>query len=167
MRYDPDKKPDPKKWLKMGEDKRIEACKNYHVKANIEMPNVKMHAIVHSVVENQAATPDDDRVSDKLDQLQREGLSRHEAIHAVGLVMSEFLFDALTGNPDPHANENYFRELEQLDAAQWLAMAPEPGEFDDDDFEFDVDFDEAFDGAFDDFDEDDDADADDKKKATD
>ena len=53
-----------------------------------------------------------------LDRLVGEGLDRHEAIHAIGSVLAEFMFD-LMGDGAVGGNEKYFRQLEKLNAAEW------------------------------------------------
>jgi hypothetical protein len=53
-----------------------------------------------------------------------EGLDRHEAIHAIGSVLSEQLFAALReeGGDDPNAQ--YVEKLNRLTAESWRKRAP-------------------------------------------
>ena len=55
------------------------------------------------------------------ERLTAEGLDRHDAIHAIGSVLSEFIFDILT-EPKLHAvpNAKYFAAPERLTAEGWL-----------------------------------------------
>jgi hypothetical protein len=61
-------------------------------------------------------------VEGALNRMLAEGLDRHEAIHAVGTVLAEFLND-LAGHrvTDADPNYAYYRALAQLRAAQWRA----------------------------------------------
>jgi hypothetical protein len=57
------------------------------------MPNSSLHAAIHVVVENQVALGGEIPVQETLARLMGEGLSRHEAVHAVGSVLAGILFD--------------------------------------------------------------------------
>jgi hypothetical protein len=49
-----------------------------------------------------------------------EGLDRHEAIHAIGMVLFEFIYDlARAPAPDSDPNPPYFAALERLTAEDW------------------------------------------------
>jgi hypothetical protein len=53
-----------------------------------------------------------------------EGLDRHQAIHAIGSVLFEYIFDlmkALNAKDDPQGDPNpaYFAALERLTAESW------------------------------------------------
>lgn len=55
-------------------------------------------------------------------RLMAEGLPRHEALHAVGSVLADLLFDALKTNDSHFGNnlqERYDGAVEQLTADQW------------------------------------------------
>jgi hypothetical protein len=54
-RYDPSNAPDPAEWLALDEQERILLVEYFHRSARIDLPEVNLHAIVHSVVENQLA----------------------------------------------------------------------------------------------------------------
>ncbi|CAN7300057.1 hypothetical protein LJR038_003449 [Acidovorax sp. LjRoot38] len=76
------------------------------------------------VVENQLAEGFDPTVR-ALQRLRGEGLSRHEAIHAVAAVLAEHLYAAMSGNgpaPDPVVRQEALaRDLDVLSAASWRA----------------------------------------------
>ncbi|WP_051380503.1 hypothetical protein [Bradyrhizobium sp. WSM1743] len=59
----------------------------YHRRAGIRLPRDKAHAIFHVIVENQIADPELP-VRSTAQRLMSEGLDRHEAIHAIGLVLA-------------------------------------------------------------------------------
>jgi hypothetical protein len=119
-RYDPLKAPDPEEWLALDEQERIDLVRDYHRRARIQLPDATLHAVVHAIVENQIALGDQLSVRRTTQRLMDEGLDRHDAIHAVGSVLSEFIFDILTA-PKLHAvpNAAYFVALEHLTAEGW------------------------------------------------
>jgi hypothetical protein len=122
-RYDPDRAPDSAAWLALEESERIGRIAAFHAAAGITPPNAQMHAAMHAVVENQIAE-EMTTVDDTLARLCAEGLSRHEAVHAIGWVLVSHL-TALMGRPGKgrEAVEDYFRELRSLTAEGWREHA--------------------------------------------
>ena len=55
QRYDPLEAPDPKEWLELDEQERIVLVQDYHRRARIRLPNKKVHATLHAIVEAQIA----------------------------------------------------------------------------------------------------------------
>ena len=93
--YDPLVAPDPQEWLDIDESERIALVEEYHRRARVQLPNAQIHATVHTVIENQAALGDETPVRRALDRLMFEGLDRHDAIHAIGLVFTEHVNEAM------------------------------------------------------------------------
>jgi hypothetical protein len=63
-----------------------------------------------------------------LDRLMREGLDRHDAVHAIGSVLIGIVFDTLK-NPGKQVDINalYGRELAELTGGElWFAPSPRP-----------------------------------------
>ncbi|MDA1325326.1 MAG: DUF1841 family protein [Proteobacteria bacterium] len=119
--YDPLVAPDPDEWLSLDEQERLILVEDHHSEAGVELPNEMLHAVLHSIVENQVAEGDEIPIGATLDRLVAEGLDRHEAIHAIGGVLAEFMFDLIGGGePAADGNEKYYRQLEILTAAGWL-----------------------------------------------
>jgi hypothetical protein len=118
--YDPLNAPDPDDWQSMGEDERMMLVMEHHREAGVELPNEQVHAVVHVVVENQVALGDEMSAQVTLKRLIREGLDRHEAIHAVGSVLMDFVQELLGDDAALEANERYNEELRKLTAAEWL-----------------------------------------------
>ncbi len=118
--YDPLRGPDPVEWRSMDEDERMLLVLEHHREAGVELPNEQVHAVVHVVVENQVALGDEMSAQATLERLMREGLDRHEAIHAVGSVLMDFVQELLGDDAAPEANERYNEELRKLSAAEWL-----------------------------------------------
>jgi len=122
MRYDADKAPDPDEWLELDEHERIDLVVAYHRRGNLPVGgSAKAHAATHVIVENQVAMGDATVVPATLDRLMREGLDRHEAVHAIGSVLLKIVFDVTTGTCDRDAdiNSEYGRKLAGLTAASW------------------------------------------------
>jgi len=121
--YDPEHAPNPKEWLALGESERIRLAQSFHVSARIKVPNLKAHAAFHAVVENQLATGFGPSCR-TVERLQKEGMSRHEAIHAIGSIVAKFLHESISG-PGSESAETMQRrmnaEIESLSAAQWSA----------------------------------------------
>ena len=120
--YDPDRSPTPTDWLQTDEAERIGLVSAYHRGMHITLPDVQLHAVVHVVVENQLALGEDVVVS-TLTRLQTEGLSRHDALHAIGSVLAENLYELMrdesTATDEPY--QRYLERLQQLTAKTWRA----------------------------------------------
>ncbi|HEX6835111.1 MAG TPA: hypothetical protein VF334_00990, partial [Polyangia bacterium] len=88
--YDAGNAPDAKVWLELDADERMQAVRAFHrrLQTHPPMPNARMHALVHVIVENQVALGDPKETSAALERLCDAGLSRHEALHAVGEVIA-------------------------------------------------------------------------------
>ena len=126
--YDPLEAPDPAEWLSRDEPERIRLVQDYHRRARIRPPNEKMHAAIHAAVENQIALGDELPVKRKLHRLMDEGLDRHDAVHAIGMVLAEYLFDMYNSDkPDADPNPDYFAALERLTAEYWRRSADAAG----------------------------------------
>ena len=120
MRYDPDHDPNPENWLDMDEAERTELVRIYHKKRRIRLPNLLLHAAFHVTVENQIALGDELPVKRKLTELVKEGLDRHDAIHAIGSVLAEHMYHIMKGtSKDEDPNPTYFQALSTLTARSW------------------------------------------------
>ncbi|MBW3541915.1 MAG: DUF1841 family protein, partial [Planctomycetes bacterium] len=125
QRYDPLTAPDPDAWLALDESERTHLVGAYHKRIGDKAPSPIAHAAIHTIIENQLAEGLPPVVA-ALERLMDEGLDRHEALHAIGTVLSEEIFQLLKGaEPQPGTNERYYEGLAALTAAQWLAMRPE------------------------------------------
>ncbi len=122
--YDPLKPPDPEEWRSLDEQERIQLVENFHRRARTRLPNAKMHAVIHAIVENQIALGDETPVERTVQRLMSEGLDRHDSIHAVSSVLIHHITDLL-GQPVAESgaerNRPYYAALEQLTAKRWSA----------------------------------------------
>jgi hypothetical protein len=120
-RYDPLKAPDPEEWLALDEDERMDLVREFHRRKRIKLPNTRVHAAMHAIVETQVAAGDQLPVKRTLERLQREGLDRHDAIHAVANVLVLHFHDLTSGDQPPgDANLVYFAALEKCTGERWL-----------------------------------------------
>ena len=120
--YNPDLSPTPADWLQTDEGERIGLVSSYHRRKKIKLPNPRLHAVIHVVVENQLALREE-VVLKTLARLQGEGLGRHDALHAIGSVLAEDLY-TLMQEGDSSSGEIYQRYLERLQrltAKSWRA----------------------------------------------
>ena len=119
--YNPECTPEPASWLELDEQERIVLVETYHRVARIKLPNVTAHASLHAIVENQIAL-NLDPVVRAMHRLGKEGLTRHDAVHAIGSVVAEHLFDILKTNQNDDAaalQARYYAAVERLSAASW------------------------------------------------
>ena len=117
--YDPDHAPNPSEWLALDEQLRIQLIEEHHFRAYIQLPNLTAHSIFHAIVENQLAenlAP----VVRAIARLTREGLSRHEAVHAIASVVAEHIHDLFNDKVDASSSHAvYFAAVERLSARAW------------------------------------------------
>ena len=119
-KYDPDRAPDPARWLAEDEVQRIDIIERYHRRERIDLPRPKVHAILHLAVENQIAMGDELPAAATVQRLVRDGLSRHEAIHAVGSVLMNHLGEA-AGKGAEMDQDAYNAEVRELTEERWRA----------------------------------------------
>ena len=120
-RYDPVSGPNAKQWLSLDEFSRIDMVVRYHRKAKEKLPNLKLHSTFHVVIENQLAEGVREVLA-ALRRLRKEGLDRHEAIHAIGSVLAKHIHKTLSGGAvGDDVNRSYFLDLDKLTVETWLS----------------------------------------------
>jgi hypothetical protein len=125
MDYDPLHDVDPKAWMALDEYTRIDSVERYHRRRKIRLPNAKLHATIHTIVENQVALGDQYPAKSVLARLMSEGLDRHDAIHAIGSVLSRRMYKALKHeDAGTDLNAQYLEELGRLTAESWRKQSP-------------------------------------------
>jgi hypothetical protein len=85
--YDPSATLDPEKWDLLDEDEKMALVQQYHEESDSDLPDLALHSLVHTIVENQIALGDEIPVAATLARLEREGLDRHDAIHAIASIL--------------------------------------------------------------------------------
>lgn len=119
-RYDPDRTPDPVAWLDLDESERLDLAAKAHEGERGEGMTVRGHAAMHVAVENQVAMADESPVADTLARLMREGLHRHDAVHAIASVLAQHLLEIQQGERvGPDFEAQYLQDLEHLSARSW------------------------------------------------
>jgi hypothetical protein len=121
--YDPLVPPDTAKWIELDESEQIHLVEAFHRRARIALPNERIHAVAHVIVENQLASGDALPVAPTLDRLLREGLDRHDAVHAIGQVLMEIMHSVQTGELRGDPSDRYFQRLGLLTAESWLSQS--------------------------------------------
>ena len=120
--YNPEFAPDARQWLALSELERIRLAQNHHVSAQVKVPSMKAHAAIHAAVENQVASgygPSKKAIA----RLVSEGLSRHEAVHAIGSILAQFIYELNKGQtPEQQASfqSRMGEAINQLHAQEWL-----------------------------------------------
>ena len=128
-RYDPEIAPVAEDWLDLDEGERLLLVEAYHRSVRIAMPKGarKLHASMHVVVENQLAE-NDDPVVRALGRLRKGGLTRHDAVHAIGSLVAEQIYDLLKQNDTPEMSRiRYYAAVERLTAETWRESGDSQG----------------------------------------
>ena len=119
--YDPERDLAADEWLDLDEQECMILVEDYHRRHRIRMPSVEGHAVIHTIVENQLALEEPVVVA-TFARLRREGLDRHDAIHAIGSVLASHMHALLVGDQsEREPNEQYYEALKKLSAGKWRA----------------------------------------------
>lgn len=120
--YNPETSLSSADWLQTDEGERIELVASYHRRKKVQLPNAQLHAVIHVVVENQLALGEEVVVR-TLARLQAEGLDRHDALHAIGSVLADNLYELMREHSvaTGEAHLRYLERLQQLTAKDWRA----------------------------------------------
>jgi len=117
--YDALIEPEPEIWLKLSEDERILLIENYveNNETNIEKEALIIHSSIHMVVENQLAE-NLEPTKETYNRLIRQGLNRHETIHAIGTAVTNDIYNMLQ-NKTKFNEKTYKNRLRKLTAKKW------------------------------------------------
>jgi hypothetical protein len=117
--YDPDIAPEPAAWLALDEQLRMTLVEQYHQRRRIRMPNIRLHAVMHTAVENELAEGET-IVTETLLRLRKEGLTRHEAVHAIASVLISHMHAILTRQTTERFDTSaYHKDLRRLTKDTW------------------------------------------------
>jgi len=107
-------------WLNLDEAVRLELIEEYveDFEKEIDSSKKNIHASVHMVVENQLALGEEPALN-AYSRLLRQGLNRHETIHAIGAVIFADIYEAMQ-NKDNKPITSYKSRLRKLTAKKWL-----------------------------------------------
>ena len=114
--------PDAETWLALSEYERLYMIEEYHQSLEEdwadEVEQERAHSSIQMVVENQLALGEKN-VVEALARLQRQGLDRHDALHAIASVLVELIYEILNSETG-EANKTYNRRVKKLTAKKWL-----------------------------------------------
>jgi hypothetical protein len=111
--------PNPIDWLRLDEQERISLIEHYHKLARIKLPNLTAHAVFHSIIENQIAEGLEP-VLRAITRLTDEGLTRHDALHAIANVAAAHIHDLFKNKDDAITSRaRYIAAVERLSAKSW------------------------------------------------
>ncbi len=124
MKYDPAKRVEPQWWRSLGAEERVSLIEAAHVVLpawHHPVPESRPHALLHVVAENLAARGDEIPVYAALQRLVRQGLQRHDAIHALGNACSEHARAIGSGraSPDDPPPEGQIKSAAAMTVAKW------------------------------------------------
>ena len=119
--YNPENAPSPTEWLGLPEQERIRVVSTFHMVHRLKSGNARAHAAIHVIVENQVATGFGPTVR-AMARLQTQGLTRHDSLHAVGSVVSGYMFEAMrksTESDSQNLQSEINAAIERLNAESW------------------------------------------------
>ena len=119
--YDPERAPVAAEWLALDESERIEIVKRFHGDAGMLLGDRRdlAHAGIHAAIEVQLAE-NDEPVVRALSRLMKQGLSRHDALHAIGSALAETMHEAMANTDEGDVlRARYYAALESLSAESW------------------------------------------------
>jgi hypothetical protein len=95
---------------------------------DVEGGRLRLHLAVHAVVEGQLAEGRPATVERTLARLLAEGLSHHDAVHAIGVVAAEEVVVCLSDPERTYDEARYSARLEAIDPAALTGEDPTEGE---------------------------------------
>lgn len=123
--YDANHGPESSAWLALDEEEQMERVGKYHelsAKPGDKPPSMQRHVGMHVLVEQQIARAEPAAAPKALARLMRDGMSRHDAVHAIGFILTEHMKKAMDSRT-PVDESAYGAELDQLTLKSWLKMA--------------------------------------------
>ncbi|MBW2458378.1 MAG: DUF1841 family protein [Deltaproteobacteria bacterium] len=127
--YDANRVLGAEQWLTLDEREQLKRVETYHQRAlppNRQPPSIQRHAGMHVIVENQLASGEPPETRTALERLFAEGMSRHDALHAIGWVLTEHMSKAMKAQT-PLEMSAYTEDLAKLTLKRWLALATGQG----------------------------------------
>jgi hypothetical protein len=118
-KYRADLAPESSFWDRLSEEEKILAIIQHHRLRSIKLPNPRVHALAHLMVEQQLSSGESPAAVSTLERLLDEGLDRHEAIHAIGWALTTTMNEAAAGELDGDLNATYEHRLSLLPESWW------------------------------------------------
>lgn len=120
--YDPNLNIDPMKWGSLDDDQKLQLVEEYHEQFDPDLPDLALHSVLHTIVENQIALGDETPATAALARVESEGLDRHDAVHAIASVLVSYLHEMLGASDIKNHNDQYFEALTKLTAESWRSQ---------------------------------------------
>ena len=117
--YNPLVEHDKEQWLALDDYERLDLVASYveNHEVDLEEQARQGHTTIHVIVENQIAE-NIEPTCETYSRLMRQGLDRHETLHAIGAVIIEDVADMLNDKTDkPFVR--YKHRLRKLTAKRW------------------------------------------------
>ncbi len=113
--YNPANNPKPREWLALDELTRLDLISQFHEDHGEFGESIEAHSGIHATIETQLAM-DLPNVRSALGRLRKSGLTRHDAIHAIGTVLAEHIREIMTNRDidTDEANSRYYEKLNTL-----------------------------------------------------
>ena len=120
--YNPAKSPKPSEWLALDELTRLDLISQFHEDHGEFGESMEAHAGIHATVETQLAM-DVPNARSTLGRLRKSGLTRHDAIHAIGSVLAEHIHEIMTNQDldSDEANSRYYERLSTFTREDWYS----------------------------------------------
>lgn len=127
FKYDANKEVNAAAWNKLTADQRITAVHAHHEKDKPHPPtkNLIVHAALHAVIETQLALGNPVQTKAAYARMRNLGLSRHDAIHALGSVYAFHFAEVQAGTLVGEAD--YLKAMNDLKADPFPKTAAKPG----------------------------------------
>ena len=123
MRYDPLRPPDAEQWLDLGEMERMDLVADYHRCARIKLPNPRLHATLHVIVENQIFLADETPVAARSSaSWPRVSIAMMPSMPSPRCSRAS-MFDTIKSTARGDLNSDYFRGVSELTAERWRARS--------------------------------------------
>ncbi|HEX8109862.1 MAG TPA: DUF1841 family protein [Kofleriaceae bacterium] len=122
--YDASTAPDPERWLTADELQKIAAIEAHHRALGVDLPNPRMHATMHAIVENQLAAGAPAEARATLERFMAAGVARHDAVHAIGSVVAKAIWRMLRRH-ETVDRDAMVAALARLDPEDWRDGEPE------------------------------------------
>lgn len=118
--YSPSTAPVSEEWLAIDDGERLELVRTFHEAEDNDLDEkaLTIHSTIQVIVENQLALKVE-LLPETLEKLTRQGLSRHESLHAIGAIISGDIMAILKGERTEFSPKQYRRKLEKITAKRW------------------------------------------------
>jgi hypothetical protein len=122
--YNPMEALDTEEWLALEEGERFDRVREHHLSRRSSHPvpeGFEAHVAAHVIAENQIAMNEPPETRRALERLIADGLDRHEAVHAIGFIVTQHVMEMLRSEARS-TRASLSKSLDALDAQVWRRM---------------------------------------------